>query len=426
MNAVTTITNAVRRLETMFPGYFQTSGKRDHYPDFGFPKTITFEQFWQMYARNGIARAAVSKTILKTWETSPYVQENDDASDLTQLETDLQQRFADLRFWQKIAEADRRSLVGNYAGLVLRFADGKRFNEPVDRVPGGLDGLVEVIPAWQAQLTVDEWHNDELQENYGSPKMFTFNEAALNGTTTPRKFAVHPDRVVVWSQDGTVHNDSSLSAGYNDLITIEKVIGAGGEGFWKNAKSAPVLQIDKDAKAEAMAQAMGVSKTELADAMNTQVNDWQKGFDSLLMLQGMEAKTLGVTLPQPAEFVNVALQSFASSWGIPIKILVGMQTGERASQEDAKEWAKTCMARRNGSIVPNIMQLIRRLERFGVMAEKPWSVDWADLTESDMAEKIDRATKMADINVKNAQSGGIELTFTEDEIRETIGKDPLL
>ena len=160
--------------------------------------------------------------------------------------------------------------------------------------------------------------------------------------------------------------------------------------------------------------------------MNTQVNDWQKGFDSLLMLQGMEAKTLGVTLPQPAEFVNVALQSFASSWGIPIKILVGMQTGERASQEDAKEWAKTCMARRNGSIVPNIMQLIRRLERFGVMAEKPWSIDWADLTESDMSEKIDRATKMADINVKNVQAGGIELTFTEDEIRETIGKDPLL
>jgi hypothetical protein len=77
---------------------------------------------------------------------------------------------------------------------------------------------------------------------------------------------------------------------------MEKVKGAGGEGFWKNAKSAPVLEVAAEAKIADMAKVMGVSPEELADKMNDQVADWQKGFDQLLMLQGMQAKTLRVTL----------------------------------------------------------------------------------------------------------------------------------
>ena len=420
------ITNAVRRLDTMFPGYFQTTTKRNHYIDFGYPETISFDQFWQMYQRNGIARAAVEKTVLKTWQDLPKLQEDDDADNITPVEQEIIDRFTDLRLWQKIAEADRRSLVGKYAGLILRFADSKRMNEPVDTVPGGLEGLVEVIPAWEGQIEVAEWDTDELSETYGQPKMFSFKESGVGGDSNKqRQFELHPDRVLIWSADATVHGESSLSPGYNDLITIEKVIGAGGEGFWKNAKSAPILQIDKDAQISAMAQAMGVAPDELADKMDAQVTDWQKGFDALLMLQGMEAKTLGVTLPQPLEFVNVALQSFAASIGIPLKILVGSQTGERASTEDAREWAQTIMSRRENSVVPNIMALVGRLVEYRILADKTWTLYWPDLTESSITEKIERADKMADINAKNVQSGSQELVFTEDEIRETVGYEPL-
>ena len=153
--------------------------------------------------------------------------------------------------------------------------------------------------------------------------------------------------------------------------------------------------------------------------------DWQKGFDSLLMLQGIEAKTLGITLPQPMEFVLVAMQSFAASFGIPLKILVGSQTGERASTEDSKEWAKTNMSRRNNTLIPNIMLLVERLVEFGVFKDKDWSVFWPDLTESEMSEKIERAGKMADVNHKQYSAGGTEVVFTEDEIRETVGYKPL-
>lgn len=430
MNQVVRLANAVtRRLDTMFPGFFLNgSTKHNHYVDFGYPETLTFAQLHKIYTRNGIATAGVNKTVQKTWEQQPFLLEKErDGSQKggdkeTSLEREIRQRFADLRLWARLADADRRGMVGRYAGVILRLADSKLFREPVERVPGGLEGLVEIIPAWEGQLEVSEWDTDERSETYGQPKMFQFNEAAVTSDSKqPRQFLVHPDRVIIWSRDGTVNDTSSLLPGYNDLIDMEKIKGAGGEGFWKNAKSAPVFEVDKDAKVAAIAQAMGVPPEEVADKMNEQVADWQKGFDQLLMLQGMTAKTLSVSLPSPEHFWAAPVQSFAASLSIPLKILLGSQTGERASTEDADEWARTIMSRRANETVPNIMILVNRLEQFGILPEKDWHIDWADLTEASMQEKIDRAHKMADANTK-VQS---EWLFTPEEIRSVVGLEPL-
>lgn len=430
MNTLRLVVNrAERSLATMFPGFFNAP-KHNFYADFGYPDQVVFADFFKSYTRNGLARAGVNKTIAKTWQDYPFLLEKvRDGSQggqnkETTLEGQIRQRFDDLRVWQQLSEADRRSLVGAYSGVILRIADSRPFNEPVDQAPGGLAALVEIIPAWEGQLTVSEWDTDETSPTYGEPKMFAFQESAVDkAAKQQRQFQLHPDRVVIWSADGTVNGRSFLEPGYNDLLTMEKISGAGGEGFWKNAKSAPVLEVDKEANADSMARAMGVPVGELVDKMGDQVRDWQAGFDELLMIQGMQAKTLGVTLPSPEHFFAIALQSFAASINIPTKILVGMQTGERASSEDAQEWAQTNMSRRTGQVIPNIMVLVRRLERFGILPERDWYIDWTDLTESSMGEKVDRAGKMADVNQKMKDSG--EFIFTPEEIRGVVGMEPL-
>lgn len=424
MNAMISLANAAaRRLETMFPGYF-TQAKHNHYLDFGYPERVTFDLLHAMYSRNGIAKAAVEKTILKTWQTNPQLWETEEARE-TKLEGDIRQRFSDLRVWQRLAEADRRSLVGGYAGAILRVADDKMFREPVDGVRGGIEGLVEIIPAWAGQLTVSQWDSDERSETYGQPQMFSFQEAAVgeNVQGLTRSTEIHPDRVIVWSSDGTVFGTSLLEGGYNNLIDMEKVIGGGGEGFWKNAKSAPVLEVDKDAKLKDMAAVMGVSEAGLIDAMNEQVEDWQKGFDQLLMFQGMSAKTLGVTLPSPEHFFGIALQAFAASVPIPMKILVGMQTGERASTEDAQEWSLTNMARRENVVLPSMQEFVNRLERFGMLPDRDWHFHWEDLTEASMNEKIERASKMASINSQMQNTG--EFVYLPEEIRAVTDHEQL-
>ena len=424
MNLLTMIANATgRRLEQMFPGYYK-GAKHNHYEDFSFPVDLTFKLLWDMYNRNGFAHAGVGKTVTKTWQDYPFLREKEGDDDETKLELEIRQRFGQLRFWQKLAEADRRSLVGCYGGAILRFADSKPFHEPVDTVPGGLEGLVEIIPAWEAQLEVSEWDTDQTSETYGQPKMFHFNESNVEDQSKqPRQFRLHPDRVVVWSHDGTVHGRSFLEPGYNDLISLEKINGAGGEGFWKNARAPLSLEVDKEASIKDMAKAMGVPTEEVADKMDEQVKDFHSGFDQSLLLQGIVAKPLQITMPSPEHFFAGPLQSFAASINIPAKILVGMQTGERASTEDAREWSQTIMGRRADSVIPNIMTVIDRLEQFGILRESDWHLDWTDLTEPTKAEKVDRVGKMADTNQKMADSG--EWIFTPEEMRAAVDYEPL-
>jgi len=424
VSSVEGIMNAVhRRLGAMFPGYFQADEKHDHYRDFGYPEIVVFDQLWQMFRRNALARAAVDKTTRKVWQDNPFILEAEEVHDETRLERDLREALDRLRFWQHVAEADRRSLVGRYSGLIFRLADNKRFQDPVDTVPGGLDGLVEIIPAWEGQLEVSTWDTDEASPTYGQPTMFQFNEARFSkDQTKTRSFMVHPDRVVIWSRDGSIHGESLLEAGFNDLLVMEKVAGAGGEGFWKNARSSPVLEIDKEARLETLAQMLGVTNpAEIADKLSEVVDDYQKGFDKALMLQGIQAKGLSITLPSPEHFFNIALQSFAASVSMPLKILIGNQTGERASTEDANDWAQTCQARRSQIARPNIREVITRLQRFRVINERLSVIDWSDLTEMSMDQKIDRAVKMADVN----QKSGFDAVFTGDEIREVIDLEPL-
>lgn len=431
MNNVVMLANYVsRRIESMFPGFFPgASVKHDHYKDFGYPETLDFKLLYKMYKRNGIAAAAVDKTALKTWQDTPYLleQERDGSqkgkSKETKLERDIRLKFASLRLWAKLADADKKAMVAGYSGVILRLKDSKGWDQPVDRVPGNLDGLFRIDPVWAGQLKVASWDTDPTSESYGEPTMYQFTEADVaDGNQTKRDLRIHPDRVLIWSDDGTINGRSLLEPGYNDLIDLEKIKGAGGEGFWKNAKSSPVLEVDKEAKIQEMAKAMGVQVEELADKMNEQVEDWQKGFDQLLMLQGMQAKTLNVTLPSPEHFWSAPLQSFAASIGIPLKVLVGNQTGERASTEDSDEWNQTNMARRVNITHPNVMELVTRLVTWGVLPEKDWFIDQADLTESSMAEKVDRANKMADTNQK---MGNTTYVFTDDEIREVVGLEPL-
>lgn len=423
-----------RRLDVMFPGHFP-GAKHDHYKDFGFPVDVTFDVVYGYYTRNSLGKAAVDKTIRKTWQDPPWLLEKPrDGSEgplkkETRLEKAIRQHFTKIRFWTKVMEADRRSLVGRYAGVILRIADGKSTDKPLERVSGGLDALVDIIPAWEGQLKVTKWDNDPLSPTYGEPLMFQYDESSTHTGTGPnpaasgrdRKLTVHPSRVVIWSLDGSMDQDSALKAGLNDLITLEKITGAGGEGFWKNAKQAPILEMDKEADIQKMAKAMGIDPNQIADIMNDQVSGWQKGFDELLMIQGMTARLPKVELPDPEHYFMNSLQSFAASFDIPLKVLVGTQTGERASTEDASQWNQTCNFRRKNTVIPNILQIVQRLENCGILKENPeWFVDWTDLTESTMLDKIDRAGKMAKVNKDFG-----DIVFKPEEIRASVGYEPV-
>lgn len=421
MNMVVNL--AHRTLAGMFPGFFSASTKHDHYRDYGWPEQLQFLNYYRMYTRNSLANSAVDKTISKTWQDNPEIWESDKPSE-SQLEKLIRVRFRDLRVWQRMAMADTRSMVGSYSALILRVGDGQPFDQPVGRVPGGLEGLVEVIPAWESQLTVSEWSTDPRSPDYGQPLWYEFREIppGKQSNVPARSVRIHPDRVLIWSDDGTVNGISALEAGYNDLLDAEKIKGAGGEGFWKTSRGAPMLEAAEGMTPDKVAKSMGTNAAGLLDALNEQLEAFQQGFDKGLMLGGFTVKPLSITLPSPEHFFSQNVRSFAASVSIPEKILLGSQTGERASTEDVKEWNATCMSRRNIRNRPLIMEFMRRLVRFGILPEKDWTIGWTDLTESTPSEKMDKAVKMTDINSKTLP--GDQPPFLPEEIREAAGFEP--
>ncbi|MEL6754958.1 MAG: phage portal protein [Pseudomonadota bacterium] len=409
---------------SQFTGLDFRSPKHNHYFDFGYPEDLDFGAFYKMYRRMGLAHGAVERTVEKTWETSPQLLQTPADDDETPLEKALRKRLRKLRFWQNMVETDRRSMVGAYAGLILRIGDNKRFNQRVEgNVPGGLNALIEVIPAWEGQLKVSEFDTDEMSPTYGQPKMFQFHEPNVAGThSKTRSFDVHPDRVIILSDSGTVHDNSALEPAYNAFLDCEKVSGAGGEGFWKNAKGTMILEVDKEAKITEMAKAMNVEVSELFDAIGEQIKDVNTGLDQGFMAQGINVKRHDVSLPSPEYFFNAPLQIISAAMSIPIKILKGNETGERASTEDQNQWAKTNMSRRENRILPFLDEFLERLIKWGMLDDNgDWDIHWDSLMEDSPAEKMSFAKQMSEVN----QSNPSQPPFTHDEIRERVGYEPL-
>lgn len=415
----TFMVNTARRLDNVFPNMGFENKSASHRSEFLLPSTLSFPDFYDKFDRNGIAEGSVEQTALQTWEDYPQFAEDDDHDDDTPRESELKKKLGELRFWQKVVETDRRGMVGDYSGLILRIADDKDFNEPLEVMNSGLDALVEVIPAWEGQLKVSDWYSNPKDEMYGQPKMFQFNESGVGAKREmQRAFDIHPDRVLIWSRDGTVHGRSMLKAGFDDLMTMERIVGAGGEAFRRNATGRPILETHENVNIDDLRRGLGVeTDPEIADAMAKQVEDFSEGFDKFLMLQGMSAKTLDAKIGNPEHPFAIALQSYCASWPIPAKVLVGSQTGERASSEDSQIWKKFNNARRENICKPNLMELIARLRKFGIVDDIDWLIQWSDLTESTMPEKIDRASKMNEMNAKSVD----EPIFLNEEIREVMG-----
>lgn len=416
------VSSAVRsRLERLFPFAFANT-KHDYAKDYGWPDLLTFNHFHRMYCRSGIAASAIDKTIGKTWSTMPTLWESEKPAASPDEQT-IAKHFAKRKVWRALMDADRRSLVGAYAGAIIMLRDGKKLDEPVDRVPGGVVGLAGIVAAWEGQLSVVEWDTARDSDTFGEPLIYRYDEQAVGdpANVSKQQLRIHRDRVLIFSDDGTLNCRSALEPGFNDLTDAEKIKGAGGEGFWKSARAAPVVEMPVGMTMDSLMTGMGAkTPDEARDKLNDKVDEFQAGFDKFLMLGGMTAKPMQIQLPQPKQFWEPCVQSFAASMSIPFKVLVGNVTGERASTEDAREWAETCMSRRENRVLPILHDLIDRLVAWGVLPNKPWVVGWASLLEASPDDMLGRAKIMADINT----SAGSEPAFLVDEIREAAGFKP--
>ena len=387
--------------------------------EYGFPETISFEDFAGLYRRGGLAHGAVNKLVQSCWRTPPQViegEEQDRAKKLTAWERSIKPLVARSRLWRVFSEADKRRLIGRYSGLLLQLKDSTGWDQPAT---GSAKALVKLIPAWAGSLTVKEFVTDQASERYGEPKMWQYSEALPGGQVKQRD--IHPDRVFILG-DYSADAIGFLEPAYNAFVSLEKVEGGSGESFLKNAARQLGVNFDKEVDLNAIASMYGVSVDQLQQKFNDAAREVNRGNDVMLITQGATTSALTSNIPDPRPTYDINLQTVSAALDIPSKILVGMQTGERASSEDQKYFNARCQSRR-GELTYEINDFVAHLMRIGVVDRKAeFTAIWDDLTSATQADKLGEAKVMAEINTAALASG--EQVFSAEEIRETAGFEP--
>lgn len=416
------LVNALAQIRTMRAAMLSgLDAKRPRaWCEYGYASDLSFENYFLAYDRDGLGNAAVDIIADKCWQDHPWLIEgapDRESTALTANEARIDRVFSQAKVWQAFKEADVMALVGGWSAIIIRIADSNELDQPTARP--SIEALTELVPVWANQLTAVYDSNQVLQHYvYAEPQ---------TDISPARNVNVHPDRVVIVGDPS--RSRPLLKAGYNALTTLEKVLGGAGESFLKNASRQLNVNYDSEVDLEDIARTNGGSVAELHENLSGHVRDINSGVDLLMMTQGATVNPMTVAVSDPMPSYNVALQVFAASVKIPVKVLVGNITGERASTEDIKQLNDRCQSRRVSEVTAHIEKFVTKLKAIGMLSAGQYSVMWNDLRESTDAERAEHVTKLATIveTIARAEQSqmmtGSEPVLTLAELRSALGYD---
>lgn len=390
---------------------------------YGWPEVVEFEQMYRAYERTGPGHGAVHRILDKCWEQLPRIKAP--ASDKeTPWEKKLSALMRSVKGWAKLRELDRRNLIGRYAGLIYRVADGKRLDEPMDRAAR----LVDLVPVFEDQLKVTQWFSDPADaENFGKPRMFQYRRRQLTKTDVqgqPDEWAdVHPSRVQVFAE-GSVGDMFDgvplLRAGFNELVNLEKISGGSAESFLKNSARTLVFEYAPESSLQAISQADGTTKS-VREVHEDQTRSLNRNQDSSIVLQGGKANALQTSTSDPQPSFEVAANLFAASVRLPFTVLFGQQTGRLASDEDKQDYVARCKSRQANELTPVIEEFVSRMQAAGIIDDGEFEVEWPDIGAPSDEAKYTNLGKLTAAMQQAAAAGLTEPIFDANELRKVAG-----
>ena len=412
------------------PTYHAADTKRNIWSAFGYPDTIDFDMHWRMATRQGVGKAGIHRIVEKCWEKDPIITDGefDGKRPLTPFEQDLEVLINEHHLFARLKGCDWRNRVGRYAGIIPIIRGSGRAEDPITPVQS-VKAILKLVPVFESQIdTNDVETNSDLSDvNFGMPSYYNFR-TNVPGDRNPQnnnQFQMDPSRVFVFAEgadDGSIYGVPVNEAGFNALLDLEKVSGAGAEGLYKNAQQRIVINVDDKMVAQTV-----MTNTEKKEQLDDEITAFSRDFDKELMLFGMTADTLQSTLADPTHPFTVALNIYCASINIPATILIGQQTGRLASDEDQKDYGISASSRCNNVLTPSlIIPFLKYMVDIGAMRPpvNDIMVEWPDFLEPSPSDKLTTAKTMMEINKLSREAGESEAVFTRDEIRVLSGYDP--
>jgi hypothetical protein len=381
--------------------------------DFGYPDQLEFCNFFEMYDRFGIASAVVDIPPSLSWLSPPTLESS------TAVEKEFNQIVEDQNLWNRIKGLDKRQRVGQYAGLFVEVKDGKPPSEELKRLPGS-GAITNFKPVYQGQLTPSVTQTDITKPHYGDVLMYQYSSEGTGDRDdqTGTSVQIHPSRIIIAAEgadDGSIYGVSALKPVFNDLRDLRKIVGATAEGFYQNSRAAPIINIPDDFQAP---------DATTKEALDTEIDDYLSKYNKKFIAKGMEFQFPNVRLDDPKNPYTNSINNVSAGSEIPSAILIGQQTGVRAADNDFKLLMITIQSRRENFLNELVKDVVDWMMKYGALPTAPYELDWEDLTSPSDDERLDLSIKMSTAN-QLALASGISPVFTEDEIREAAGFEPL-
>lgn len=395
---------------------------------FGYKESPTFSDFYRAYERGGAGHGAIHRILDVCWREKPRIKMRDEDAE-TPWEEKVEGVLRSINAWQKLRDFDRRNMIGRYAGLIYRVADGRALREPLVRATR----LVDLVPVYEDQIKVTAWDSDPASENFGRPTMWQYRmrrpgEGDTQGA--PDQWVdVHPSRVQILAEGapGVDFFDGVplLRAGFNALVDIEKISGGSAESYLKNSARHLVVEFDADASPQVITQnADGTASTKtVRSVIEEQTQSLNRNIDASIVMQGGKVTTLQTHQSDPQPAFDVAGNLFAASVRVPFTILFGQQTGRLASDQDQKDMHARCRSRQVNDLSPMLTEFVRRMQAAGIIDAGEFEIEWEPLDTPGDDAKADVLGKMTKA-MKEAFDAGLPPIFDGDELRGVMDFEP--
>lgn len=367
-------------------------GDRKLYEALGYPKSITYADYLSRYRRQDIAKAVINKPVHTSWRKKPELTESKEEE--TPFEVAWKELVKKLKIWNRFRRVDKLASIGEWAVLLIGFADGRDLFRPV----GPSRDILYLTPYSQGAAKVKRYVEDSKDERFGQPDAYEIQmRTGSIGDAGKRARTVHWSRVLHVTGDNLESDTKGtpvLEAVYNRLMDLEKILGGSGEGYWEGAfpgllfKKQPGVTFSRP----------GMTEDQVLDDMKEQMQDYVHRFTRMLRLSGIDVEQLKPQLADPGPYVAANLKVISAATGIPERILMGSERGQLASSMDEINWLEGISERREDHCEPMIVRpFVDRLMVHGILPEvEDYTIDWPDLftqSDKDRAEIAERASK---------------------------------
>jgi len=413
----------------------QYGSQRQLYDALGYERQLRVAHYIAKYNRGpGIARGIVEKPIMDCWSGELKVVEAEETSeDETEFERVsrefLQGRYTRIKPSARMRSADRWCRILKYSLILIGVQDSALEEGRPSSLSNAVDdssvnsmedikylSIFDERDVDWSEITLDK---DPTSERYLLPETYNIDFGDDVGSQD-----VHHSRllhIVEEPDKDELKSPSVYKSIFNRLEDLEKLLGGSAEMFWRAAWPGLVLTPPTDADGVPM------KFEDDGQPIHEQIRKYRMNLDRVHQVNGNLEK-LDTQVADPLNHVMVQYQDISSDIDIPMSILRGNETGERATAEDRQMYNDFIFTRRVEHCEEQIVRgLYDRFLEWGAMPETQsgengisvYKTIWPPTEQLNRSQEADVALKWA--QAYQTASGGEPLKVaTAAEIRKKV------